>query len=627
MTIPIRSILLVVSMIQLLASSSGLAASKPNLLVIHTDEHNFRTLGCYRELMTEDQAYVWGKGIKVDTPHIDSLAEDGALCTSYYASSPVCTPSRASMVSGMYPIATGAPSNNLPMHNGLVTFAEVLGKEGYATAYVGKWHLDGDAKPGFEPARKFGFQDNRFMFNRGHWKSLQMVDDEKAYLLGDFDPAKESLKYPVTETDQESFTTDFLTNRVIEIMDRDKDQPFCIMLSYPDPHGPNSVRPPYDTMFEDMHFKNPRTMDVPVESMPKWAVSAKEVVTELKQDQMQRYFGMVKCIDDNVGRLLKYLEDNDLAENTIVVFTSDHGDLMGEHRRHNKGVPYETSAKIPFLIRYPGKIQGGKVIHKAYTNVDFAPTILGLMGAKQIPGSVGLNDAKTFTSKQNVVNDDRIVYMTNSGSSWVAGIDQRHKLVLSVRDTPWLFDLVRDPDELVNFYDNPEYGPIAQKIQKELIRQMKRYDEPALTKGVKLLYSSSGKPVGISGTVTTQLQASGDLLLEKSGIVCNASGAKKGSWNRGMVVPPKSFAPDSKYLLKLEWTSMGIEKGSQFYANFISKQDKRKNRQQKGWTGASGKSGKVEMILETNQFEDWELIIGVRGPGHMVVDHVTIQAM
>ena len=147
-----------------LACASGIAAigqvslagksKQPNLLIIHTDEHNFRTLGCYREQLSDDQAFVWGKGVKVDTPHIDSIAHDGALCTSYYAASPVCTPSRASFISGLYPEATGSPVNDMPLNDGLVTFAEILKSRGYSTSYVGKWHLDGDAKPGFAPRRK-----------------------------------------------------------------------------------------------------------------------------------------------------------------------------------------------------------------------------------------------------------------------------------------------------------------------------------------------------------------------------------------------------------------------------------------------------------------------------------------
>ena len=98
----------------------------PNVIIIQTDEHNLRTLGCYREQMSQDQAFIWGKNVFVETPHIDSLAKDGLICTNYFAASPVCTPSRASWVSGLYPQATGSPSNNMPLNDSIITFAEVL---------------------------------------------------------------------------------------------------------------------------------------------------------------------------------------------------------------------------------------------------------------------------------------------------------------------------------------------------------------------------------------------------------------------------------------------------------------------------------------------------------------------
>ena len=463
-------------------------AGRPNLLVIHTDEHNFRTLGCYRDLMSDDQSYVWGEGIRVDTPHIDSLARDGAICTSYYAASPVCTPSRAAMVSGTYPVATGAWQNDLPMHDSVVTFAERMRDHGYATSYVGKWHLDGEARPVFKPERDFGFTDNRQMFNRGHWKVLEMVGD-RSKVYGE--PNKKGeWSYSIDGATETSFATDFLTDRVIEIMERDKKGPFCVMLSLPDPHGPNSVRAPYDSMYADMHFEDPRTKNIPDARRPKWNdQSGKNAAGPLKQDQMQKYFGMVRCIDDNVGRLLAYLDEAGIADNTIVVFTSDHGDLMGEHNRHNKGLPYETSAKIPFLIKYPGKIPAGKVVRKAYTNVDFAPTILGLTGTPQIEGSHGLDDSATFLSKHRQVEDERIVYMTHSGSAWVAAVNSRYKLVISEKDEPWFFDLKRDPDELINFNNDPEYASLADKFQVELIRQMKQFDDRSLAlSNVKLNY-------------------------------------------------------------------------------------------------------------------------------------------
>ena len=132
-------------------------ADRPSVVIIQTDEHNLRTLGCYRDQMSPEQAFVWGKGNKVDTPHIDSLAKDGVICTNYFASSPVCTPSRASWVSGLYPQATGSPGNNMPLKDSIVTFAEVLCKRGYATSYLGKWHLDGNAKPGWGPPASSGF--------------------------------------------------------------------------------------------------------------------------------------------------------------------------------------------------------------------------------------------------------------------------------------------------------------------------------------------------------------------------------------------------------------------------------------------------------------------------------------
>lgn len=463
--------------------------NSPNLLIIQTDEHNFRTLGCYREHLSEDQAFVWGPGVKVDTPYIDSLANDGAICTSFYAVSPVCTPSRASFVSGMYPQATGSWKNDLPLNDDIVTFAEILKNKGYATSYLGKWHLDGTAKPGFAPKRKFGFDDNRFMFNRGHWKMFQMTENRVDLFNQKNRKGKQG--YNIKGANKENFATDFLVNRAIEIIDRDKKKPFCMMIALPDPHGPNTVRAPYDTMFDDLVFQKPRTMVATLKNpseIPKWNLQSKNSVKKLKQDQMAKYFGMVKCIDDNVGKILKYLKSTGLENNTVVVFTSDHGDMMCEHCRLNKGLPYETSACIPFVIRYPNKIPSGKVIHTAYTTVDFMPTVLGIMGVdagKLI--SHGKNASDDFLNDKQLIEDDRIVYLRNSGGRWVAAVTDRYKLVISDSDEPWLFDLQRDPDELVNLHSESEYSEIVKRLKNELKRLMKLHKEPALANGNLIL--------------------------------------------------------------------------------------------------------------------------------------------
>jgi uncharacterized sulfatase len=224
-----------------------------------------------------------------------------------------------------------------------------------------------------------------------------------------------------------------------------------------------------------------------MEGNPSWAKKWENMSRELIQDEMQQYFGMVKCIDDNVGHLLNYLKEAGLDRNTIVVFTADHGDLMGEHNRHEKGLPYEASAKIPFIIRYPGRIPAGKVIRKAYTNVDFMPTVLGLMGVPEVDGTQGLDDSKAFLSRAKEVVDDRIVYFTKAGGSWVSVANYRYKLVLSREDKPWLFDLERDPDELINFYQDPEYKAIGTKFMKGLKDRMELYNEGKLSESKALL--------------------------------------------------------------------------------------------------------------------------------------------
>ena len=481
---------IVKTLVILLLCLAGFAAcvrlpEKPNILIIYTDEHNFRTLGCYRGLLPEGQAFVWGKGVAVETPNIDRLAGDGLLCTSYYAAAPVCTPSRASFMTGLYPHATGAPQNNIPMSDSVLTFAEILRRNGYATGYVGKWHLDGLAKPGWEPARKIGWEDNRYMFNRGHWKVFA-DSGSRARVVGSHIEELDKYIYDINKADEQSFATDFLTDKTIALIrEVDGEKPFCMMLSLPDPHGPNSVRAPYDTMYQHMYFQTPVTFHQTPEQMPGWLGGGKNLIQAdtLKQKPMSRYFGMVKCIDDNVGKLMAFLRESGLEENTIVVFTSDHGDLMGEHRKHNKGSPYETSAGVPYIMKYPGHILAGKVIHKAYTSADFTPTLLGILGLQQtLQDPHGRDDSRVFLSREAVVDSDEITYMRAHGldPGWVTAVNDRYKLVLSKQDSPWLFDLEEDPDELTNFYGQPQYNTVSDLLARRLAEWMEKTGDPLL---------------------------------------------------------------------------------------------------------------------------------------------------
>ena len=449
--------------VSLLLITCALAKSdKPNLLILQTDEHHYGTLGCYG-------------GRIVETPHIDSLARNGALATSFYATTPVCSPSRASFLSGRFPQNTGVPQNDLPMNDDIVTFAEILSRSGYTTGYAGKWHLDGEGKPQWAPNRKFGFQDNRFMYNRGHWKKITDLPSGPAVAARN----KKGLpSYDVDGADKRSYTTDWLTDKTIDFIRKNKDRPFCYMVSWPDPHGPNTVRSPYNTMYNHVRVPIPKTLIKSAEQIPSWALPDEKLNEQKLTNLMPPYYGMVKCIDDNVGRLLAELKSSGLMDNTIIVFTADHGDLCGEHGRLNKGVPYEGSAKIPFILQYPGVIEGGVKVHETLSCVDFLPTVMSLMQVPTSGKEQGRNASALFT-RNDKANWHDVAYLRGTlGTKWLCAVTNDLKLVYSPKDEPWLFDLRKDPDEVINRFNDPSYRESIVQLTRGLQEYARKFKDP-----------------------------------------------------------------------------------------------------------------------------------------------------
>lgn len=455
------------------------AELQPNVLIIITDEHNFRTLGCYREGLPREQAEMWGLGATVDTPNIDRLAHEGVLCTRAYATSPVCSPCRAAMITGRYPHAVGMPTNNHVLDRSVPTLADRLNAVGYRSAFIGKWHLGGSGKPEWSPQVDGGFQNTTFMFNRGHWKKFTIRDGKPAVGAG----TGGKPTYGLDGADEKSFSTDWLTDRAIEfITDRTEAKPFLAVVSYPDPHGPNTVRPPYDHRFDNLPFRAPRTYRTGLPA-PKWLSGAKKHPV-FRGEDMSRYFGMVQCLDDNIGRLLDRMKSADCLNNTLVIMTSDHGDLCYEHDRQNKGNPYEGSARVPMILRQPGRIMPERVYHQPVGTVDLTPTIMGLLNLPAHSDDHGrdLSAELADTTSKDASSADlpAVTFLRNAGTSpgWVAAIDQRYKLIISVNDEPWLFDAVEDPDELVNHYGRPETTPVVKRLAAALANYGKLRKDP-----------------------------------------------------------------------------------------------------------------------------------------------------
>lgn len=448
-------------------SNVVIAQNNPNVVIIMTDEHNFRTLGCYREQLDEAQAYPWGKNIAVETPNIDALARNGLLCMNCYATNPVSGPSRSSFMTGLYPQKTGVDQNNKSLKSETVTFAEILTRSGYSTGYIGKWHLDGDAKPGWTPKNKFGWTDNLYMFNRGHWKILDENNGQP--MVGSVTKDGRLKESVIKGADERSFTTDFLTNKAIDFIKKNKNNKFCCMLSIPDPHGPNLVRAPYNTQYISCNFQRPISASADVTGMPSWTEKSKKTIIDSKEG-MAQYWGMVKCIDDNIGKLCDYLKKEGLYDNTIIIFTSDHGDMLGEHGRDNKSVPFEASAKIPHIWFYPAEIKAGTVVNTAISNSDFMPTLLGMLNIENTQKCHGKDRSKLFKGTEK---DNGDIVTFRGGRGWVAATDGRYKLIFSQvkTDIPVLYDLKNDPNEMKNIFSADR----SKKHTKKLAQALKNY--------------------------------------------------------------------------------------------------------------------------------------------------------
>ncbi len=432
----------------------------PNLLIIHTDQLSCWAISIYAKQRTDTANY--GK-VLVKTPYIDSLAQEGAIFYNFFTNSAVCTPSRGCIVTGRYPHAHGAYKNNIEMNRDEVTIAHILQNNGYETGYAGKWHIDGPPKPGWlKPERSMGFADCRFMFNRGHWKKI--VDQP--------DGNPEVSPYKVIG-DKKTFTTDWLADKTIDFIKKPKRKPFFYMVSIPDPHGPFTVREPYMTMYK------PEDMTVPNNFKESPAGKGnKKTAAQMRKSKAQ-YCGLVKCIDDNVGRILDALKDERILDDTIIVFTTDHGEYMGEHGLYGKNQWYRTAYQIPFIVRWPKRIRPGTVINNFVTNVDVQQTLLGLMEIKPCGREQGRDASGLLRGNKTKWTDEAMIHHS---SLEAAGIfTPEYELVLKAKGNHMLFDRVHDPEQTKNLYNNPKYRKVMGDLANRIIQHNIDVNAPAVS--------------------------------------------------------------------------------------------------------------------------------------------------
>jgi arylsulfatase A-like enzyme len=416
----------------LLMSASSIATAsgkddvrKPNLLLIVADQMRASALGA-----------VGNPDIR--TPHLDALAAGGILFTNAIASAPVCSPSRAQIMTGRYAYTTGVIHNDLELPDQEITLAELLRSRGYRTGYIGKWHLSGDRDPFVPEEKRQGWE---------YW-AVRNVSHEHFDTFYYRDDPENPIRLPGWEPDGQ-------TDLAIQFLERNRERPFCLMLSYGPPHDPYVAPPRWADRY-------------PPESLRTRPNVPEELRHEVRA-MLAQYYGMITGLDENVGRLMKALEALELAEDTIVLFTSDHGDMLGSQGHWLKQRPWEESIRIPLILRYPRRVAPNQTKDWIFSTVDVTPTLLGLVGAP-IPANIeGFPYAPTILGESDREREAAFLFNVHRGGGpgmdW-RGIRTKSWVYAYGADGDWvLYDLREDPFELVNLVDDPRYEAEKRRLR------------------------------------------------------------------------------------------------------------------------------------------------------------------
>ncbi|MBN1676534.1 MAG: sulfatase-like hydrolase/transferase [Kiritimatiellae bacterium] len=485
--------------------------TRPNILLITSDQQHWNTLGCSNP--------------EVRTPNLDKLAGQGTRFTRAYCPNPTCTPTRASIITGQYPSQHGAWSLGTKLSEKTHTVGDDFRKAGYRTALVGKAH--------FQPTRStdefsslesmgvlqdldfwrafnepfYGFEHVELARNHGDeqlvgqhyaiWMEEKGCTNWRDYFrqpTGNAPPGSLRHRWPIPE---EYHYDNWISERTNALMERyaEAGDPFFLWASFFDPHPPYLVPEPWDTMYdpekltvpamvEGEHDKNPPHFRLTQTRNPDWS-PWKETgwhmhgFTSHLHDRkalaknIAVYYGMISLMDRHIGLVLDKLDALGLADNTLVVFTTDHGHFYGHHGLIAKGAfHYEDMIRIPFLVRYPGRVPAGKTSPALQSLVDLAQSLLGIAGIPAPRTMTGVNQSGVWFGQRDRARDQVIVENRHEPTTIHVKtyVDDRYKITVYYNQ-PYgeLFDLQADPGELNNLWDEPGSAGLKARLTRELL--------------------------------------------------------------------------------------------------------------------------------------------------------------
>ena len=466
----------------------------PNILYIMSDDHTAQAISAYGGFL----------GTYLPTPNIDRIADEGVRLDNCFVTNSISTPSRACILTGQYSQKNGVYTLNDVIDRTRPNVAKDLQNAGYQTAIIGKWHL------GTEPA---GFGYYNVLPGQGRYHNPLMIK------IGDWDKGTNGRQQ---QTEYGGHSTDVIANDAIGFMQSiDRDKPFFLMCHFKAPHGPwepahrflnlleGITIPEPDNLLDQYEGKGQYTqqLQMSMEHLGDRRLKDKTIPENMTRDEIRHwayqhfikdYLRCVAGIDENVGRILKYLDDNGLTENTIVIYTGDQGFFLGEHGWFDKRLIYEEALRMPLLIRYPKEIKKGTVNSDMVMNLDFAPLFLDYAGVSKPSYMQGESFRKNLTG-QTPANWRTSMYyrywMNNDGAHHVPahyGIrTERYKLVYyyalplgmkgankSTLTPEWeLYDLQNDPAEMHNIYNDPAHQNLIVQLKKELLQLKEKYED------------------------------------------------------------------------------------------------------------------------------------------------------
>lgn len=452
-------------------SSEKSIRESPNVIYIMSDDHTAEAISAYNHLAPHLKGYV-------STPHIDRLAEEGARFENVFCNFSLCSPSRASIMTGQYSHRTGVRKLGGVILPECQWVSHAIQNAGYNTALIGKWHL-GNTPEGFN-----------------HY---EVVHEQGTY----FNPVF------LTENGQEKYqgyATDVYTDRALAWLEQQKkeEKPFFLMLHYKAPHYPFTYAPRYASLFKDVSIPEPANlyedrscspllktptptivslyyplhkndMDPP---MGKPEDNSYKAITKIGyQHILKKYLRCIRGIDDNVGRILKYLDDSGLAKKTVVIYTSDQGYWLGQHGLYDKRIILDESIRMPFLVRYPGVIPAGTVRKELVSNVDFAATFLDIVQSasaqKDMPNSQGRSFYPLMRGEK--VTDWRtgLFYCyTSQPAHWGIRTERYTLACFPGTDEVELYDNLKDPSQNKNVAQDPAYSEAVRETKAALEKAM-----------------------------------------------------------------------------------------------------------------------------------------------------------